>query len=340
MKRLLPKIVSVVVLFTSVALSAEEIAIQNLRQNIDIFTGVLEDALDIPQSTGLFGMSIGGIDSTYLYGQGVVMEVRTPLANRRNRMSLSFLNASVQSLPSRPNPFISALSPTVPEIQNSLRIVVRTAQGETVDFYADMMDRIANVDYAIVINSAIRQASESARSLRTMNTMDDAAYAEIRAEMATLREELQEHTDLLRQDAAEFRTVPGQADAEVMIAMQASLEEFMAKIEPLKQQALAKAAELRAQSEEAEKDYVIRWTADVSEFEDRLYAAMCDYGSLLRELPNQESIAIILTGLGQDTDDGRHTDKLHVFNKADLVQCQNGELDLAGLRQRSAQYSY
>lgn len=170
--------------------------------------------------------------------------------------------------------------------------------------------------------------------------MDDAAYAEIRAEMATLREELQEHTDLLRQDAAEFRTVPGQADAEVMIAMQASLEEFMAKIEPLKQQALAKAAELRAQSEEAEKDYVIRWTADVSEFEDRLYAAMCDYGSLLRELPNQESIAIILTGLGQDTDDGRHTDKLHVFNKADLVQCQNGELDLAGLRQRSAQYSY
>ncbi len=61
---------------------------------------------------------------------------------------------------------------------------------------------------------------------------------------------------------------------------------------------------------------------------------------MLRELPSQESVAIIFTGLGEDTADGRHTDKVHVFNKTDLLQCQSGELDLAGLRQRSAQYSY
>ena len=83
MKHLLLKLLTAIFLITSVSLSAQEIAIQSLRQNIDIFTGVLEDALGIAQSTGLFGMSIGGIDSTYLYGQVGVLEVRTSLANRR-----------------------------------------------------------------------------------------------------------------------------------------------------------------------------------------------------------------------------------------------------------------
>ncbi|HIL63263.1 MAG TPA: hypothetical protein EYG42_07415 [Porticoccaceae bacterium] len=344
MKHLLPKLLMAGFFITSVSLSAQEIAIQSLRQNIDIFTGVLEDALGIAQSTGLFGMSIGGIDSTYLYGQGVVLEVRTSLANRRNRMSLSFLNASVLSLPSRPNPFTSLRPPGSPEFEEPIRNFANSSGIEAADFYADMLDRVANVDYSISINSAIRQAVESARSLRTMNSMDDTVYAEIQTEMASLRQELQGHTEELRQDTAEIRTTSDQADdtvaSDIMFEMQARLDEFMARIEPLKQRAIAKAAELKAQSEEAEKEYVARWAADVSEFESNLYGAMCDYGSMLRELPPQESVAIILTGLGEDTEDGRHTDKVHVFNKTDLVQCQNGELDLAGLRQRSAQYSY
>jgi hypothetical protein len=122
--------------------------------------------------------------------------------------------------------------------------------------------------------------------------------------------------------------------------MQARLEAFTLKIEPLKQQAIARATELKARSEVAEKEYIANWEADVIAFETRLYAAMCDYGAMLRELPTQQSIAIILTGLGEDTEDGSHTDKVHVFNKADLLQCQSGDIDMAGLRQRSAQYSY
>ena len=198
MKRLLLKLLTAVCLITPVSLSAQEIAIQSLRQNIDIFTGVLEDALGIAQSTGLFGMSIGGIDSTYLYGQGVVLEVRTPLANRRNRMSLSFLNASVLSLSSRPNPFASLRPPGNPEFEETIRIFVNASAVEAAEFYADMMDRVANVDYSIAINSAIRQAAEAARSLHTMNSMDDTAYAEIQTEMPSLLEELEGPTAALR----------------------------------------------------------------------------------------------------------------------------------------------
>lgn len=344
MNQALLKLAITVSLVISVTVSAQEIVVPGLRQNIDIFSGVLEDALDIAQSKGLFGISIGGIDSTYLYGQGVVMEVRTPLANRRNRMSLSFLSASVQSLPARENPFAAALRQSVPDLQDSLRSTLNTSQAVAADFYADMMDRVAAVDYSIAINSAIRQASEAARSMRAMNTMDEAAYAEIRAEMTALQEQLQEQTELLRQAAEEVPPVSSQSDdvaaADVMSKMQARLEEFTLMIEPLKQRAIARATELKARSEEAEKEYIASWEADVVAFEAKLYAAMCDYGSMLRELPAQESVTIILTGLGEDAEDGSHTDKIHVFNKADLVQCQSGELDLAGLRQRSAQYSY
>ena len=53
---------------------------RQLQRNIDIFGGVLEEALELNQGSGLFGMSLGGIDSTYLFGQGVVFEIRTPLA--------------------------------------------------------------------------------------------------------------------------------------------------------------------------------------------------------------------------------------------------------------------
>ena len=67
---------------------AQDPSLEGLQRNIDIFSGVLEDALDFEESKGLFGLSLGGIESTYLLGQGVVLEVRTPLANSRNRLSL------------------------------------------------------------------------------------------------------------------------------------------------------------------------------------------------------------------------------------------------------------
>ena len=75
--------------FASCSIAAQDIQLQNLQRNIDIFSGVLDEALELGQTSGIFGMRVGGIDSTYLYGQGVVMEVRTPLANSRNRMLLS-----------------------------------------------------------------------------------------------------------------------------------------------------------------------------------------------------------------------------------------------------------
>jgi hypothetical protein len=51
-----------------VSATAQVPQLEELQRNIELFSGVLEDALDFEESKGLFGLSLGGIESTYLIG--------------------------------------------------------------------------------------------------------------------------------------------------------------------------------------------------------------------------------------------------------------------------------
>ncbi len=146
----------------------------------------------------------------------------------------------------------------------------------------------------------------------------------------------------LRELEAQIResTVQAIADSNIEEEMRLKLDTVIAQIEPLREQAVAKATELRLRSELAEQAYTQQWQQDVVVFEDKLYQAMCDYGSTLRELPSDERVSIILTGLGEQGEDQRRTDKIHVFNKADLQECQSDSISVTTLRERSDHYSY
>jgi len=124
-------------------------------------------------------------------------------------------------------------------------------------------------------------------------------------------------------------------------AFSSRIDELIAQLEPLRAQAIARADELKEQTEIAEARYSERWHEDVREFEQELYVAMCNYGATLRVLSDDESISVILKGLGEDSVNARgRPDKIHILSKSDVLLCQNGEIDVAGLRTRSAQYSY
>lgn len=338
---------------SAVSATAQDPQLEDLQRNIEIFSGVLEDALDFGESKGLFGLSLGGIESTYLIGQGVVMEVRTPLANSRNRLSLASLSSAMQSLQVRGNPFESIAlsqsrtqtlsSSTQPaSTQGSPVMALRNQPVESISFYSEMMEKVAKVDYSLAVNNAIQQATESARSLRSLGSVNDGDYEELRADIEGLRAEMGEKMQGLRELEAQIResTTQAIADSNIEEEIRLKLDTVMAQIEPLREQAVAKAAELRLRSEQAEQAYTQQWQQDVVVFEDKLYRAMCDYGSTLRELPGDERVSIILTGLGEQGEDQRRTDKIHVFNKADLQECQSGDISLAALRERSDQYSY
>ena len=331
-----------------VSATAQAPQLEDLQRNIDIFSGVLEDALDFEESKGLFGLSLGGIESTYLIGQGVVLELRTPLANSRNRLSLASLNSAMQTLQVRGNPFEAlALSQSRAQSLSSSApaspvMALRNQSADSTSAYNQMMERVANVDYSLAVNNAIQQATESARSLRSLGSIDEGDYAELRADIEGLRAEMGEKMQDLREIEAQITESTSQAITQSNIEeeLRLKLNTVMAQIEPLREQAVAKAAQLRRRSEQAEQAYTQQWQQDVVMFEDKLYQAMCDYGSTLRELPRDERVSIILTGLGVQGADQRRTDKIHVFNKADLQACQSDDISVATLRERSNQYSY
>jgi len=330
----------------TVSASAQAPMFADLQKNINIFSGVLEQALDFEEAKGLFGLSLGGIDSTYLVGQGVVLEVRTPLANSRNRLNLASLNSAMQSLQARGNPFESiALSQSGSQrssTQVSPIMALRNESIEASSFYSEMMERVANVDYSLIVNNAIQQATESARSLRSLGSVDEGGYEALRVDLENMRAEMGDKMQGLREIEAQIRESAAQSLAESNIEeeMRVKLDEVMAQIEPLREQAVAKAAELRQRREQAEQAYTQQWQEDVVAFEGKLYQAMCDYGSTLRELPSDERVSIILTGLGEQGEEQGRSDKIHVFNKADLQECQSGDISVATLRERSNQYSY
>ena len=221
-------------------------------------------------------------------------------------------------------------------------MALRNQSADSTSVYTQMMEQIADVDYSLAVNNAIQQATESARSLRSLGSVDDGDYEELRADIEGLRAEMGKKMQGLRELEAQIResTVQAIADSNIEEEMRLKLDIVIAHIEPLREQAVAKATELRLRSELAEQAYTQRWQQDVVVFEDKLYQAMCDYGSTLRELPRDERVSIILTGLGVQGADQRRTDKIHVFNKADLQACQSDDISVATLRERSDHYSY
>ena len=329
---------ALVIALTGKSVVAQNVDLHELQGNIDIFTGVLKDALDLNQSSGLFGMSLGGVNATYLYRQGVLIEIRTPLANQRNRLNLASLNAAMQSMQAGINPFERMVN----RFNSPAVFLEGSNYEEASEFYKDMMDRIAKVDYSLVISEAIQRASNAVRTLRALETIDEPAYEKMLVELDSMRGRLQEGVDQLNKIEEEMRTESreeGNRDAD--LAMGNRIDDLLAGLEPLKEEAIARAAEVMEQAELAEHRFIQNWNRDVREFENNLYAAMCDFGAVLGPLPDHESISFILNGLGQDSQNlSRRTDKVHVLRKSDVRLCQSGEIDTVELENRSAQYSY
>lgn len=318
--------------------------IDDLKQDIELFAGVLEEALDLEQNSGLFGLSLGGVDPVYVQGQGLVLEVRSQLATRRNRLNLASLNSTMQSLRSSENPFDAFRQRNAENTNNPAAAprVYSVQPAESADsFYQQMMQRVADVDYSLVINTAIQQASNSVRSLRSLGDVNETDYQQLRSELDSLRARLAESLAAVQNFEASATDVGEQADETDIEDEQlsAQLDALLARFEPLRDEALAKARELQARMEQAETEYAQQWRADIVDFETRLYSALCDFSAPLRRLSDAETLAVILQGLG-DEEDNQASDKIHVVALADARACQQGSISAEQLQAQSIIYSY
>ena len=75
-------------------------------------------------------------------------------------------------------------------------------------------------------------------------------------------------------------------------------------------------------------------------FREQLYQALCQYGTTLQKLPDNESISLVLQGLGEGGADNRRSDQIHIVSKADILACSRGEIDFTALQERAVSYTY
>ena len=317
---------------------AQEINLQELQDNIDTFSMVIEEALELDQGAGLFGINVGGVDPIYLYGQGVLLEVRTPLASQRNRLRLTSLNSTMRTLQGE-NPFERIMRRATPSV-----MPMEPLYAEADSFYRNMMERIAKIDYSLIISAAIQQASNSARALRTLGDIDDTDFEKLRIEFENMRDSMNENLrrlSQLQEEVTKAGDISGSNSEEFDLQANSRLDGLEENLESLRTGALARAEELKIRTEIAEEVYLAQWQEDIATLEENLYETICNYGATLRALPLDERVSILLKGLGRESEDiTTVVDKVHVLLNQDIQRCQNGSMNISELRGRARQYSY
>jgi len=318
-------------------------SLQEMHDDLMLFSGILGEALKLNDSGGLFGRSLGGISNTYLVNQGAVFEVRSPLANRRNRMGLASLSSAMQALQLQENPFL-AMRRSMPTV--SLESPSLAAESTIPDDrYQLLRDQIANIDFSLVVNTAVQQATHSVRALRALGSVDEATYNALFAEIENLRAQVGEHVDELRLLEAELRNSSnvgsgaGSSD-DAREALAARLEPLIQQLTPIREEALTLAADLKEKAAQAETEFAAQWQRDLTSLEEDLYASLCAYGEILERIPANQSLSFILQGLGDEPTGARRTDKVHIVSRTDLSRCVEGAIEWPKLRSVSVSYSY
>ena len=319
---------------------AQDGAYDPLKRNAEAFTGILADALELDSASGPFGLAGDRIDSVYVAGHGLVLEVRSRLARDRNRLNLAMLNSSVIALRGgqADNPFAMLAPEARQQALGGPPSAALEDDAAEAGARADLLLRARDIDISGLVSSAIVQAGEYARLLREAEGVDSETLEQLRGDIEALRRENLAGADRLRELTEELRA--GAVAANNSGRFEEALGDLSLEMEQLRSRAESLAGDLRRRSESAQAERAERWREDVAELEWRLARALCDYGASLRELPADENLTIVLAGLGEESAAAGRADLVHSFRKADILRCASGQIDPPTLAANSDRYSY
>ncbi len=315
--------------------AAQTLDLATLKEEIALLSGVFQEGLGLGNSSSFLGFGNGRIESLYLSGQGVVMEIRTPLANQRSRLSLSALASSLRNVAGRENP----LAPTAPrqeQADRSERVLPRPEESVATEFQETVTESRSS-DYQADIYGEISRASRLARMLRDMGAMEPNTLVATEQSLAALRRESEINLQQLRQLEVEAGT---QQLETTTSSSRSRLRELHDTLASISNRAMQQASELDDRIEAAREEQRQRWMQDVAALESDLFDLLCEFGVTLESLPAGEHVSIILVGLGSGSEGVRHGDLIHVVSRNDLVACQAGDLDVDTLQQRTVSYDY
>lgn len=309
--------------------SAQQPDPATLKNEIEIFSDIVQEGLGLADGSGFLGIGSGRVHGYYLRGQGVVLEVRSPLANQRNRLSLSALAASLRNVAGRGN--LADRLPVQPPAQagdpQPVGVDAVTRADQTTEPLA------SSNDYRVEVDAALGEANRIMRMLRDLGAMEPNALVATEQSLASLRREFEETLDKLRQ----LEVDPGTRDGSSSIP---GLQQLQEKLVALSNGARQQVASLDASFETARENLRQRWLEDVAELEDSLYGLLCEFGATLNSVRADEQVSIILTGLGSQGADTGVSDRIHIISRRDIEACLAGELDEVALHRRAVSYDY
>ncbi len=324
---------------------AQSPALEEMQRNIDIFSGVLREGLDLNARAGIFSPLNGSVRGTYFREQGIVLEIISPLSNTRTSFSWQTLEDSLRQLSGQLSSFAESQMPRIspPDLDAmrdtmALSLRAESAQG----MYAQVLESLRDVDVSGAVESALAQAGESARKVHQLGQVDDARLNRLMEELSTLRASLSERVQALSALRTEATAVPQADDAATSAKvdqLRSQLEQVRDGMSGLQAQAVTLAEEWRSRAEEARSAREAQWASELASFETSLYELTCRYAAAVRELPEGEHLTLVLKGLGEEQN-ARYADRIHVLRKADIEQCQQGALTAAQLQERGAPYSF
>ena len=319
--------------------------LREIRRSIDVFSSVMNESLGFNDRRGVFTPRAGDVQGHYLAGQGIVLEIITPLQGFRSSTNLGSLNRALGDLSSQLGSLMSSGVVSRPDFEAMRESMVMSLRSDEIAaFYSEQMQELSTLFDLPAIEQALASAAASAHNLSNLEEMDPASRARLSQQLQELRSELAQRlndTEALREDIrARLMQTDAVPSEEVQQAWQRAREELDGQVAELRAQVAEQAQDLQQRSEAVQAERQLQWQQDIIELESTMFVALCDYASGLRTLPDGEHLTLIMTGLGSQSGEGRRPDRIHVFNKSDLLACQRGDLDPADMGNRAVSYDF
>ncbi len=278
-----------------------------LGQNLKIMQDILQSSLGGEEHS-----SIGRIQHSYLFGQGVAFRVDSNSGWLRH-----FVMPPIPPVA----PVAPVASGTTVVVSTNVANPVSTSNSFSFSFDEEAMEEMAEAAEALAEQQ--QDQSEKLRDLRE----------ERRDIERDLRDYEREKRDI------EFSSKVGKLDAE----QQKKLKEITQKSDQLKNQL----AQLQKTLTEQEQEYnkkraeqqklaAQRQAELVAKVGQVFSNTLCDYGASLRDLKEQEFVSFQLSLSGRNDS----KDHYWVVKKADINQCVTGKIDAPALLKKASYYQY
>lgn len=324
---------------------AQEPSLEEMRRSIELVSGVLREGLDLNTRAGIFSPLNGSVRGSYYMQQGVVLEIVSPLSNSRTAFSWQSFEGSLQQLSGQISSLVSVPRVPAPELEAMRESIALSLDANAVqEAYVALLERVRGLNFSAEIEQALAQVSASARSLHALGEIDDARLNALMEEVSTWRRVAGERINALRAlqgelSGAQLGAALDSATSTATQTYEETLAQILAALAPLREQATARAEQLAALAEQAQRERELQWQQELADFEVRLFALLCDYGAALRVLPDGERLTLVLKGVGGESA-ARREDRIHVLSKAQLQGCLQDELDAEQLRGGAVTYSF